>query len=171
MKDIKKILNIGFWTLIFGIILLNMFLLNKVKQNALGDIPLEYLEIKKPTIIILLDEYACISCVQGLLFFNDIYMELHSKNDVDIKGVILSESKTDKKNITQSFIFPFVITNNFDILRRLNLNKTPVILGMSKDHRIFYSDFITKGSRVTPEFIKNGVLDRLYFSLNNDTSH
>lgn len=162
----KKILNNLVWIIIFVVIAVNFFLLNRVKQGALKQIPLDFLELKKPALIVLLDEFECSDCVRGLMFLNDMYEQV--KGEFEFTGIILSKTKSDKKGIAKAFAFPIRITDNFDILRRLNLNQTPVILGLSKEKRIYYCDLIPVETKLTEEYIKKGVLDRLYYSLSQE---
>ncbi len=46
------------------------------------------------------------------------------------------------------------------------MKKMPVILGITPERRIIYADIVPFETGVTGEYIKKGVLDRLYYSLN-----
>jgi hypothetical protein len=45
------------------------------------------------------------------------------------------------------------------------MNRSPIILGLSKDHRIVYNELVPFETTLTEEHIRKGVLDRLYYSL------
>jgi hypothetical protein len=152
--------------LTFLFIAVNILLLYKLKQNSISELPFNHLNIKKPTLVVIFDEFECASCVHGLRFLNDLYTTIKSEARLEFMGLILSKNRTDSKNISKAFVFPCVVTNNFKILKRLNLNQTPVIIGISKDHRIVYSDLIPIQTEITENYIKKGVLDRLYYSSN-----
>ena len=165
MKDKKKVLSIIAWLIICIIIGVNAFLLFRMKQNSIGEVPLKFLDIKKPTLIVLLDEFECASCVRGLLFLNDMYTTIKAEGNLDFLGIILSKEKTDKKGIAKAFIFPVIISDDFRILKRLNINRTPIILGLSSAHRIVYYELVPFETSLTEDHIRKGVLDRLYYSL------
>jgi hypothetical protein len=160
-KNIRKI-GIAF---IYLIILVNGFLLFKLKQNSIAELPLKHLELTKPTLVVIVDEMECASCIHGLRFLNKMYTTIKNEGRLDFKGIILSKNNTDSKSISNAFIFPFQVSDDFRILKRLNLNRTPVIIGISKDNQILYWDLVPFQTGVTQDFIKKGVLDRLYYSL------
>lgn len=162
--DKKKILNLTTWFLIFFIILINGYLLLKLKKNSLEEAPLTFLNIKKPTLVVLLDEFECADCVKKLLFLNQIYSQLKSERRLDIAGVIFSQTKTDVKKISRVFKFPIYISDDFRIFKRINLNRTPIILGLTEKHQIVYSELIPMEATLTEYHIKETVLDRLYYS-------
>lgn len=166
MPDRKELLNNLVWGIILVVIVVNFYLLNRVKQGALKQYPLDFLEIKKPTLVVLLDEFECTTCVRNLMFLNDMYEQF--KGDFDFTGIILSKTKTDNKGIAKAFAFPTLITDNFGILRRLNQNQTPLIMGLSKENRIYYCDLIPVEMAPSEEYIRKGVLDRLYYSMSQE---
>jgi hypothetical protein len=165
MIDKKKFASIASWVLIVGIIGLNIFLLFKLKKNTLDELPLESLKIQKPTMVVIFDEYECATCIENLLFLNDMYTRIKSEGILDFAAIVLSKNKTDVKKISRVFIFPVTVSDDFRILLRLNLHHTPVLLGISPEHRIVYSDLLPMHPPVTEEYIKKGVLDRLYYSI------
>jgi len=161
----KKLIDIFMWILVFIVIVVNFFLLQRVKQNSIAGLPLKYLDIKKPTLIVLLDEFECVSCVRGLLFLNDMYITIKEEGNIDFLGIVLSKNKTDKKDLSKAFVFPVIISDDFMILKRLNINRSPIILGLSKDHRVVYYELVPFETPLTENHIRKGVLDRLYYSL------
>jgi len=161
----KKFLNNLGWLIVFIIIIINLILLIKIKNNQLTEMPLKSINSTKPVLVLILDEFECVSCVKKLLFLNDIFSSLNSDGRVDMTAIILSKNKTDSKSIAKAFIFPVIISNDFNVMKRLNLNHTPVIVGLSKDHKIVYSELIPFGTTLTEDYIRKGVLDRLYYSL------
>jgi len=165
MIDKKKVLNIALWVLIFGVIGINFFLLFEFKKNSLNEQPFEAINIQKPTLVVIFDENECASCVKNLLFLNEMYKYIKNEGSLDFKGIVLSRNKTDRKKISSVFSFPVIVSDDFRILLRLNLRHTPVILGISKEQRIVYSELIPFATVLDERYIKEGVLDRLYYSL------
>ncbi len=154
------------WGLICLAIIINFVLLLRInKQGPMDTKPLGTIKLEKPTLFVIFNEFECASCVEGLSFLNDLYLDIKQGEKIDFFGIILSENKTDSKRIETAFAFPFLVTDDFSILSRLNMNRTPIIIGLSKDHRIFFSDVVPMGTGITPEFLKKGALDRLYYSI------
>lgn len=151
------------WTVIYLIIALNVLLLIKIKANSLSDTPLDYLDIKKPTMVVFFDEYECVDCLKQLFFLNELYSELSSRGRIDILGVVVSKTGSDSKDIVSLFEFPVVVTDNFDIFRRLKIDRTPLIVGISRVHQIIYSDIVPFETGVSKEYLKKGIIDRLYY--------
>ena len=118
--------------------------------------------------MIVFHESECATCVENLFFLNDLYTTIKAEGRLEFQGIILSREKQDPKGIAKAFIFPVLISDDFNIMRRLNLDKTPVILGLTPDHRIVYSDIVPFDTGVKKEYVRKGVLDRLYYSLNEN---
>ena len=154
------------WAVIYIVIAANLFMLYQFKKSSLDTPPLGYLNLDKPTLVVIFNEHECASCVEGLFFLNDMYTAIKGEGRIDFQGIILSKEKKDPKNISKAFIFPIEITDDFNIMRRLNLDKTPVILGITPEHRVIYVGIVPFETGVKEEYIKKGVLDRLYYSLN-----
>ncbi len=165
MENKSKWSKVG-WAAVYIVIAANLFMLYQFKKRSLDTPPLEYLKLEKPTLVVIFNEQECASCVEALFFLNDMYTAIKGEGRLDFQGIILSKEKKDPKNISKAFIFPILITDDFNIMRRLNLNKTPVLLGMTPGHRVIYTDIVPFETGVTEEYIKKGVLDRLYYSLN-----
>lgn len=153
------------WAMIFLVIIVNLVLLYWLKKRSLDTTPLDYLTLERPTLVVIFNEFECASCVEGLMFLNELYVQVKDEGKIGITGIILSKEKTDRKNIAKAFVFPIIVSDDFNILRRLNMNKTPIILGVSLEHRILYSDIVPFETGISEEYIKKGVLDRLYYSL------
>jgi len=152
------------WVIIYLIIVGNIVLLLVVKGKIVGDIPLENIPIKKPTLVIVMDEFECANCIHNLLFLNDLASSKYSES-IDFAILILSKTKTDQKNIGKAFAFPVYVSDDFRILKRLNIDQTPLIIGISKERKIFYADLVPVGTTLTEDYFKKGVIDRLYYSL------
>jgi uncharacterized membrane protein len=161
----KKFFDKISWVVIAIIIVVNFYLLLELKQHSPAQEPLKYLDIKKPTLVVIMQEFECVSCVRGLLFLNDLYAGVKEEGSIDFQGIVLSRDKTDKKGISGAFKFPFHITGDFKILQRLNMNRTPIIIGLSKERRIVYCELIPIETTLSETYIRKGVLDRLYYSL------
>lgn len=161
----KSLLNKVVWAVIYVIIALNFFLLYQLRKNSIDVPPFDDLDIQRPTLIMLLDEFECADCVRNLLFLNDLYKTMKKEGKIDFLGIILSHSKKDSKNIAKAFAFPVLVTDNFKILNRLNMNQTPIIVGLSQDRRIVYSELIPSGTALDEDYIRHGILDRLYYSM------
>lgn len=166
MKKKIKWNRIG-WAIIYIIIIVNLVLLFYLKKSAFITKPLKNIDIKKPTLVVIFNEFECATCVRDLFFLNDLYNnKIKREGLIEFVGIVLSKDKTDRKGIAEAFVFPVQISGDFDILKRLNMNKTPIILGITVEHRIYFCDIVPMETGVTEEFIKKGVLDRLYYSLN-----
>lgn len=163
MKN-KKILTILGWIAVFGFIIVNAVILYQFKTSPSMKVPFADLRLDKSTLLIIFQEFECHDCVEGLKILNGMNGKLKDHGLIEIKGLILSEHNTDSKNIAAGFSFPFLISNDFDILKRLNINHTPVLIGISKKHGIFYSEVIPPGMAITENYLKDGVLDRLYYT-------
>jgi hypothetical protein len=163
--DKKKIINSVLWVVIFSVIVLNGVLLLKLKKNTLEEPPLSFMEIKKPTLVLILDENECASCIWNLEFLNGIYTHYYNEGSLDFAAIILSKTKVDPKGIKKAFIFPCYTTDDFRILKRFNLNHTPVLLGITPEHQVVYSELIPFGTSLTEQYLKKGIIDRLYYSL------
>lgn len=153
------------WTLVYIVILVNIVTLFLAKKSSVSGEPFPWLELEKPTLLVVLDEFECASCVHNLQILNALYETLRSDGQIDVRCLIMSRSKSDSKNISSFFAFPVTITDDFKIFRRLNIRRTPLILGISSQKNIVYSELIPSSTMVTEEYLRHGVLDRLYYSL------
>ncbi len=153
------------WAIIVVIVAVNAVLLVGLKRKTLSDMPLESLNITKPTLVVIMDENECAACVKRLMALNDLYTYIKEEGRIDFRGVILSHTKKDPKQLKRAFIFPVEISDDFRILYRLKMNRTPMIIGLSADHRILYSELVPWEAGVTVDYLKSGVLNRLYYSL------
>ncbi len=169
MANLKKehVNKIG-WTVIFAIIALNFFLLYKLKSNSLDVPPFNDLDIDGPTLIVVVDEFECVDCINNLMFLDDMYIQLKDEGRINFLGIILSREKTDRKKIAKAFRFPFIVSDDFKILKRLNMNRTPLLIGISEDKRIVYCELIPVSTALDDDYIRRGLLDRLYYSLSWD---
>ena len=68
--------------------------------------------------------------------------------------MVVSKNGTDEKGIVSLFDFPVVITENLDIFRRLKVDRTPLILGVSPSHQIVYSDIVPFETGVSEDYLK-----------------
>ena len=161
----QKILKNIWIILIFLLIAANICVLCKIKLTGIQKIPCVNLNLTKPALIVLLQEAECPGCVENLRFLNDLYIRIEQEGLIDFVGIIFSKSNSDQNNISGKFNFPFYIYDNFSILKRLNVNRTPLILGMTEQHEIFYCEIVPNETVLNEEYIKRGVLERLYFSL------
>lgn len=161
----KSIFNKLIWAVIYIIIVLNIYLLYQLRKNSIDIPPFDDLNIHKPTLILLLDEFECPDCVKNLLFLNELYDQLKDGGQIDFLGIILSRTKNDSKNIAKVFDFPVMVTDNFKIFKRLNMNQTPLIVGLSHDRRIVYSELIPFETALDEDYFRRGIIDRLYYSL------
>lgn len=152
------------WIIVAVFVLFNCALLFKIARPKFSDKPLQNLDIKKPTLFVLIQEFECRDCLTRLLELNQVYHEVKENGRIAIKGIVFSESKTDSKNVAKIFAFPTIITDDFTIFKRLNITRTPLLLGISRDHQIFYFEVIPDGLTLTKEYLKKGALGKLYFA-------
>jgi len=159
----KKFSVIG-WSLVFVCIGINLYFLSKTRTDCLSVPPLNELSIKKPTLVVFFSEYECATCVTNLRFLNKMYKRYKEAGEIDFLGVVMSETNTDRKELRKVFDFPFKISDNFQLFRRLNIDRTPVILGLSEDHRILYFELIPAEAQLSESYLRKGIIDRLYYS-------
>jgi hypothetical protein len=163
-KRKKEIFSVIGWSLVFLCIGVNLYYLSKPKIDILALPPLNDIDIEKPTLVLILNEYECASCVSNLLFLNRMYSKYRCDGEIDFLGIIMSEDLSDQKELQKAFDFPFVISDNFQVFKRLNINRTPLIVGISKNYRIVYFELIPQERQLSESYIRKGVLDRLYYS-------
>jgi hypothetical protein len=164
-KSKKKYVEFGITCLIFISLGVSFYYLSVLKRQSINETPFKWLNIDKPTLIFVFSEDECASCVKGLHFLNSLYPELKEKGDIELLGVILSKTGSDKKGISRFFQFPFIITHHFDFMKRFNTRRTPIVIGLSKEKELLHFDLIPAETGITDEFLRSGVLDRLYYSL------
>lgn len=152
--------------LLLGImVLFNVWLLislNRERRSFSAHILPEGLHTDKPALAVVFYENECPPCVNSLLFLNTMYSQIQTAGDIEFRGLVLSEAGKDSKRIAGRFNFPFAVTSNFGIMRRLKMNRTPLILGIAQD-RIVYCDYFPPGEVINKEYIERSVLARLYY--------
>lgn len=160
----KKIFTILGWIAIVVFIAINTMVLYQFKTSPSMKEPFPGMRLEKPTLLIIFQEFECQSCVESFKILNGMNGKLKDHGLIEIKGLIVSENNTDSKSIAAGFNFPFVISDDFDILKRLNIKHTPVLIGLSKTHGIFYSEVIPPTMTITEKYLEGGILDRLYYT-------
>jgi hypothetical protein len=75
--------------------------------------------------------------------------------------VSFSKQGTDSRGLASSFVFPVSISDDFGVLERLNMNRTPLLIGLTPDHRIAYAEYLHDTASLTQDHLNN-VLERLY---------
>jgi len=159
--------NTLFYLLIFGFVGFNAWLLFK-KSEGVANVPLSYMNFEKPTLVVFLDEMECMTCVESLLFLNQLAADLKEEGQIEIRLVILSGTGSDEKNLSERFQLPSLITSNFSILERLNITKTPLLVGITPEHNLVYHELLEVAPSVDPNHVRFVVLDRLYAAIKYD---
>ncbi len=163
MKISNKLRTIG-WLTVYAVLAINMILLYLIRENSITGAPIEWLSSNKPVLLIILDEFECATCVENLQILNELSEQGDIKDRIDFHCLIVSKTKSDLKKIATFFSFPVSITDDFKIFRRLNINRTPLLLGLSPQKQIVYSEFIPPSTITSENYLKQGILDRLFYS-------
>lgn len=162
--NFEKTLKVTGWFLVFALLAMNVVWLYQVKKNRVHGAPFKELNIDKPTLIVILDEFECATCVENIKILNNLANQENIVGRIDFYCLIVSKSKSDSKKIAPFFSFPTFVTDNYEIFRRLNINKTPLLLGLSPQKQIIYSEFLPPSIVVSERYLRKGIIDRLYYS-------
>ncbi len=137
------------------------FLYGKTERETL----LSSFDINKPTVILLIGEHECITCVAKASSLAELYHEVKRQGVFELLGIVLSEEGKDSKSIRSHFDFPFFVSSDFGALARLNLNKTPVLMVVDSQRRVLYSELILSEGDIDVAHLTNVIMQKLYFSL------
>lgn len=148
----RKLANLAFFLLVGALIYWNAPYLWRRTTSLLA-----FLELEKPTLVFVLDENECVSCLEGLSFLNELYTELVAQEILDLKVVVLSKNGRDCKEISRWFHFPVVVSDDFSLLESLNLNQTPILTGITAAHRIIWLQPLPSGI-IEPDELREGAL-------------
>jgi len=159
----NKILSIVLNSLIILFIGFNAYLL---LRNRGGKTPFASMVLTKPTLVIVLSENECSSCINDLQIVNDLFREFQQRHDIDIRGVIFSENERDPKGIREQFDFPFTFISDAGWFNLLGNRNTPLLVGLSSEGSVFFVDTIPMGTVLDRFYLEEIVIDRLHYSRN-----
>ena len=152
----KLWINAGFYVLVMGLILFNLVILRHRSK-----VPLAFLQLEKPALVVLLDEHECQKCIEDLEVLNNAFERIEENGVITLQGIILSKKGVDSKGIASSFLFPTSISEDFGVLERLNMDKTPLLIGLTQEHRIAYVEYLHNSALLTEDHLDK-VLEHLY---------
>ena len=113
------------WVVVYLVVIANLLLLYQLRKQSMDTPPLDYLQLEKPTLVIVFHESECATCVENLFFLNDLYTTIKAEGRLEFQGIILSSEKQDPKGIAKAFIFPVLISDDFNIMRQRVLTGSP----------------------------------------------
>lgn len=117
-----------------------------------------------PTLLLILSENECGSCVEELQTLNEVYPTIRDEHGFELYGMIVSKTKTDKKGFSKAFDFPFIVTDNFGIIKQLNIAYTPLLLALSAEKSVLFADILPFGAKLDKTLVLDVILDRLHYS-------
>ncbi len=120
---------------------------------------------QRPTLLLIINDQECASCIKSLQSLNEIVPVIQNEHGFDISGLMLSKGKEDANGLTKAFDFPFLVTDNFGIAKRLNANHTPLLIALSAEKEVLFVDLLPFGSELDTNFVLDTILDRLHYSL------
>ncbi len=157
----RALSNIGFAVIVAVLVLVNVYYFSRKNADTLFG----RFELAKPSLVLLMGEHECMSCVLKVASWTDIYDEVRSHESFGLYGFVLSEGGKDPKRISDHFDFPVVGIDDFGVLARLNLDETPILMVVDQRNRILYSELILEDADIDLASLKDTVIQKLYYAL------